>query len=84
MLACGILPGFGLLSVVMLRRKRRTLQGIVLTGFFVLLTGAASFGLTGCSDNGPGNFANPGKYTVPVIITSNGSTTTLNISVTVQ
>lgn len=83
-LACGLLPGFGLLSLAALRRKRAALRGITLTGVLVLLTGIASVGLTGCADNGAANIAKPGTYTVPVVVTSNGTTTNLSISVVVQ
>lgn len=83
-LACGLLPSFGLLSLAALRRKRKCLRGLALASLVVLFAGAVSLGLTGCSDNGSAPVASPGKYTVPINVTSGGSTTTLNLSVTVQ
>ena len=84
LLACGLLPGFGFLSVVALRRKRKALSGLVLSGVLVLFAGVGALGLTGCSDNSHANSPYPGTYTVPVIVTSNGTTTTLSLVVVVQ
>jgi hypothetical protein len=49
-----------------------------------LLGSAALLGLSGCSHHSTQSFTPSGSYTVPVLITSNGTTSTLNIPLTVQ
>ena len=89
-LACGLLPGLGLLSFAAIRRKRITLRRIVLPAVLVLLAGAGTLSLSGCSNAQPtyaSPVAKPGSYTVPIIVTATGTgggTTTLNLAVTVQ
>ncbi len=87
LLACGLLPGFGLLTVAALRRKRALLQRLLLSGSLVIIAGLGSLGLFGCSNSTPSYpslLAPAGTYTIPVIVTSNGTSTTLNLTVTVQ
>ena len=75
-------PGIGLLGFAAMRRRRATLRGITLTALFTILCGASAMGLTGCGGNN--NDAAKGTYTVPALVTVNGTTTTLNVTVVVQ
>ena len=87
LLACGLLPGFGLVTLATLRRKRASVRHLLLSGTFVLLGTLGSLGLSGCTNAQP-TFPSPvapaGTYTVPIIVTSNGTATTLNLTVTLQ
>ena len=68
-------------------RRRRTV-GLRLVALAVFLIGSASMmGLAGCGGNSssPSTITTPaGTYTVPVIITAGASSSTVNLSVTVQ
>jgi phospholipase/lecithinase/hemolysin len=83
-LACGLLPGLGLLGFAGIRRRKQTLGKLILSGAFFLLAGASVLGMSGCANSAPPPTAAPGNYTVPVIVTSNGTSTTLNIALTLQ
>ena len=74
-------PALGMLTL--LRRRRSGGRVITLVGIALLSVGAA-FAVNGCSGGGNGNQASPGTYTIPVAITSSGTTTNLSVSVVVH
>lgn len=76
-----LFPGFGLAGLAGLRKRRIGYQNLRLLAILVVLSGAAILGLSGC---GSSNKAAPGTYTVPVNLTANGATTTINLQVVVQ
>jgi len=80
-LAAGSFPFLVLLSLAGIRRRRSALRmaGSALT---VLLLSAAAVGMTGCS--GDPNAAASGSYTIPVSVTSNGTTTSITLTLIVQ
>ena len=80
-LAAGSFPFLVLLSLAGIRRRRSALRmaGSALT---VLLLSAAAVGITGCS--GDPNAAASGSYTIPVSVTSNGTTTSITLTLIVQ
>lgn len=73
------LPCLGLLALF----RRRGVRGLGLMCFALLLSGGL-VALSGCGGSGSNNTAPAGTYTVPVIVTTGASTTTLNVALTVQ
>jgi hypothetical protein len=46
--------------------------------------GGSTLGLSGCGNGGrPSNYVNSGSYVIPATVTINGTTTTINLNVTV-
>lgn len=73
------LIGFGGLAAFRRRSRHPSLRLLVL---LAMLSAGAALGLTGCGGND--NKAARGTYTVPINVTANGSTSTLNLTVIVQ
>jgi phospholipase/lecithinase/hemolysin len=80
-LAAGSFPLLVLVSLAGIHRRRSALRmaGSALT---VLLLAAAAVGMTGCS--GDPNAATSGSYTIPVSVTSNGTTKSITLTLVVQ
>ena len=72
------LPCLGLLALY----RRRSIRGLGLMCFALLLSGGL-VALSGCA-GGSNNTTPGGTYTIPVIVTTGASTSTLNIALTVQ
>jgi len=69
-----------------LRRIYRT-RGTLFSSTLLLaaLLGSATLlGLSGCGHSATQTTVAPGTYTIPVVVTTNGTTTTVNIALTVQ
>jgi phospholipase/lecithinase/hemolysin len=84
--AFGIFPLVGFAGLAAFRRRKLLRGNVGLMVLMLMLSAGAALGLSGCSDSSPApnNNAAPGTYTVPVNVTSSGSTTTLNLTVVVQ
>ena len=80
--AFALFPCLGFVGLTALRRRNLVARNIGLMALFVILSGAAIAGLTGCGGNP--NDAATGSYTIPVMVTANGTTTTTNLTVVVQ
>jgi phospholipase/lecithinase/hemolysin len=77
------LPLFGIIGMAAFRRRRLNMGKLTV---LVLTLTAATVGMTalsGCS-NRSSNKAAPGSYTIPIIMTANGTSTTQNLNVVVQ
>ena len=72
------LPCLGLLALF----RRRIGRGVALVCFAVLLSGGL-IAMSGCS-GGSNNTTPSGSYTIPVVVTTGASSSTLNIALTVQ
>jgi phospholipase/lecithinase/hemolysin len=80
--AFALFPCVGFVGLAAIRRRRLLGKNIGLLAIFVILSGAAIAGLTGCGGNG--NDAAPGSYSIPVTITANGAINTTVLTVVVQ
>ena len=80
-LAASLFLPIGLLGLVF-RRRKISLRSLGLPALLVALS-IAVLGASGCAGSSTPTTA-PGTYSVPVTATVNGTTTTLNLSITVQ
>jgi phospholipase/lecithinase/hemolysin len=82
--AFALFPGLGFLGLAAVGRRRRDLRKLGLVVLLSMTLGGSTLGLSGCGNGGrPSNYVNSGSYVIPATVTINGTTTTINLNVTV-
>ena len=79
-----IFPGLGCLGFAARRRRLTGAYGRKLLLLSAFLTFGAVLGLSGCGSSTNPNFAPAGTYTVPIVISAGGSSSTVNLTVVVH